>query len=196
MARKSRKNLDTAAVELIPSSVLYRAAAYVRLSCDDTKKRGDSVETQRNIIENYIAAAPDINLVEIYTDMNTTGTNFERPGFQQMLSDIERGKINCIIVKDLTRFGRNAIDAGYYLEKYFPSIGVRFIAVTDSYDSLYGNGGILLPLKNIISEKLRIGHRAQVPGGSTPKHRRRTICRAAGSLRLQKSAGRLPQARH
>ncbi len=81
-----------------------------------------------------------------------TGTNFERPGFQNMLKDAENGLINCIIVKDLTRFGRNAIDAGYYLERYLPALGVRFIDVTDSYDSLYSDGGIILPLKNLISE--------------------------------------------
>ena len=163
MARKSRKYFDTTSFEPILSTGIYRAGAYLRLSCDDTKKRGDSIETQQNIIENYIAAAPDISLTEVYIDNNTTGTNFERPGFQQMMADTERGKINCIIVKDLTRFGRNAIDAGYYLEKHLPTLGVRFIAVTDSYDSLDGNGGILLPLKNIISESyaLDIGRKCR-----------------------------------
>ena len=163
MARKSRKNIDDTVITVEPDCVYYNAAAYVRLSCDDTKKRGDSIETQRNIIENYVAASPDIRLVDIYSDMNATGTNFERPGFRRMLADAERRKINCIIVKDLTRFGRNAIDAGYYLEKYFPSIGVRFIAVTDSFDSLDGDGGILLPLKNIISESyaLDIGRKCR-----------------------------------
>ena len=149
MARKSRKYLDRTSVEPVLSTGIYRAGGYLRLSCDDTKKRGDSIETQQNIIENYIAAAPDISLTEVYIDNNTTGTNFERPGFQQMMADAERGKINCIIVKDLTRFGRNAIDAGFYLEKHLPTLGVRFIAVTDSYDSLDGNGGILLS-KNIL----------------------------------------------
>jgi DNA invertase Pin-like site-specific DNA recombinase len=69
-----------------------------------------------------------------------------------MILDAERGAINCIIVKDLTRFGRNAIDAGYYLEKYLPALNVRFIAVTDDYDSSVDGGGLLLPLKNIIAE--------------------------------------------
>lgn len=156
MIRQSRKKKDTLSsrpqATLGAVSHCYNAGAYRRLSTDDKKKRGDSLETQQNIIENYIAASPDIRLAEIYTDNNATGTNFERPGFQKMLADIESGKINCIIVKDLTRFGRNAIDAGYYLEKYLPTLGVRFIAITDSYDSLDGDAGILLPLKNIISE--------------------------------------------
>jgi DNA invertase Pin-like site-specific DNA recombinase len=152
MARKSRKNIDTAAVEIEQSAKIYNAAAYLRLSSDDKKKRGDSIATQRDIIENFIAMNSDIRLVEVYTDNNATGTNFDRPGFQRMLADCENGKINCIIVKDLTRFGRSAIDGGYYIQKYLPSIGVRFIAVTDPFDSNEGDGGILLPLKNIIAE--------------------------------------------
>jgi len=152
MARKSRKNVETAASEHSATNAVYNAAAYIRLSSDDKKKRGDSLETQRNIIENYIASSPDVRLYSVYSDNNTTGTNFERPGFQKMLLDAECGKINCIIVKDLTRFGRNAIDAGYYLQKYLPTLGVRFIAVTDGFDTNDGDGGILLPLKNMISE--------------------------------------------
>jgi len=129
----------------------------------DDAARGDSLETQRYLIENFAAASPDIRLVEVYTDNKTTGTNFERPAFQRMLADIERGRINCIIVKDVTRFGRNAIDTGYYLERYLPQRGVRFIAITDSHDSLDGDGGILLPLKNIISESyaLDIGRKCR-----------------------------------
>jgi len=154
MARKSRKHLVdiTAVPEPTSEPACYNAAAYVRLSGDDKKKRGDSLETQRNIIENFVATAPDIRIVDVYMDDNLTGTRFDRPGFQKMLSDIECGKINCIIIKDLSRFGRNAIDTGYYLEKHLPKLGVRVIAVTDSYDSMESDGGILLPLKNLINE--------------------------------------------
>jgi DNA invertase Pin-like site-specific DNA recombinase len=152
MARKSRKNAAEAAPVQNFAPVVYNAAAYLRLSSDDRKKRGDSLETQQNLIENFIAVPSGIRLTEIYTDNACTGTNFERAGFQKMLSDAENGRINCILVKDLTRFGRNAIDAGYYLEKVLPALGVRFIAVTDDYDSLKSDGGLLLPLKNILSE--------------------------------------------
>ena len=151
MARKSRKNID-AAVSVQPTQKIYSAAAYIRLSSDVKRKPGDSLETQQDIIENFIALAPDIQLEEVYKDNHKTGTNFERPAFQRMLSDIESGRINCIIVKDLSRFGRNAIDAGYYIEKLLPSLGIRFIAVTDDFDSLEGDGGIMLPLKNLIAE--------------------------------------------
>jgi DNA invertase Pin-like site-specific DNA recombinase len=152
MARKSRKSI---AVSVAPQPVadpIWNAAAYVRLSSDDRKKRGDSLETQRHIIENFVSESAGIRIADVYSDNNATGTNFDRPGFQKMLLDAECGRINCIIVKDLTRFGRNAIDAGYYLEKYLPSLNVRFIAVTDDYDSLSGDGGIMLPLKNVIAE--------------------------------------------
>ena len=151
MARKSRK--ETAPVPTIQKQpVVYHAAAYIRLSSDAKRKPGDSLETQQNIIENFIAASPDIQLTEVYIDNQATGTNFERPAFQRMFADVESGRINCIIVKDLSRFGRNAIDCGYYIEKQLPALGVRFIAVTDAFDSLEGDGGILLPLKNIIAE--------------------------------------------
>ncbi|MDR0840065.1 MAG: recombinase family protein [Christensenellaceae bacterium] len=152
MARKSRKNVGVVdATPVAVVSTVYNAAAYIRLSRDNAK-RGDSLETQRDIIENFIAASPDIRLADVYSDNQTTGTRFERPAFQRMMEDAGSGRINCIIVKDLSRFGRNAIDAGYYIEKQLPAMGVRFIAVTDSFDSLEGDGGILLPLKNVIAE--------------------------------------------
>ena len=158
MARKSRKNQAAAACSA-PEQTVYLAAAYVRLSRDDAK-RGDSLETQRDIIENFIAASPDIRLTEVYSDNQKTGTNFDRPGFTRMLADAEAGRINCIIVKDLSRFGRNAIDASYYIERQLPALGVRFISVTDSFDTLDNTsggagspcGGILLPLKLVIAE--------------------------------------------
>ena len=152
MARKSRKQPDVAVAPPVSIKIMYNAAVYVRLSADVKRKRSDSLETQKNIIENFIAASPDIQVAGFYSDNYSTGTNFDRPAFQKMLADVESGKINCIIVKDLTRFGRNAIDAGYYLEKYLPSLNVRFIAITDNYDSINGDGGIILPLKNVIAE--------------------------------------------
>lgn len=150
MARKSRK--QPVVEKAAPEQINYGAAAYIRLSSDARRKPGDSLENQQDIIENFIAASPDIRLVDVYIDNQATGTNFERPAFQRMLEDAECGRINCIIVKDLSRFGRNAIDSGYYIEKHLPALGVRFIAITDLFDSLEGDGGVLLPLKNVIAE--------------------------------------------
>lgn len=156
MARKSRKNL-AAAPELpeVKGMKLWRAALYIRLSVEFNGKRGDSLETQRQIMEAHIALCPDIEIVDIYVDNGTTGRTFERPAFEKLLADVEAGKIDCIVVKDLSRLGRNTIDTGYYIEKYFPLHHVRFIAVNDQYDSQgEDNSGshIIVPLKNMINE--------------------------------------------
>ena len=137
-----------------PSLYVY-VALYIRLSVEDNKKRGCSVENQKLVLNDYLADKPDFVVYDTYIDNGLTGTNFHRPGFQQMLSDIEAGHINCVIVKDLSRLGRNSIDTGYYIEQYFYARNVRFIAVTDQFDTADpGNlhGGIMLPLKNMINE--------------------------------------------
>ena len=152
MARKSRKQTESP----VPAPSLYvYVALYIRLSVEDNKKRGCSVENQKLVLNDYLADKPDFVVYDTYIDNGLTGTNFHRPGFQQMLSDIEAGHINCVIVKDLSRLGRNSIDTGYYIEQYFYAHNVRFIAVTDQFDTAdSGNlhGGIMLPLKNMINE--------------------------------------------
>ena len=156
MARKSRKFVEITTPAM---TNYYNVAVYIRLSVEDNKNRGNSVESQQSIIENHIALNPDFEVFDTYIDNGTTGTNFERAAFNRMLADIETGRINCIIVKDLSRLGRNTIDTGYYIEKYFPLNKVRFIAVNDNYDSDDKNnvhGGIILPLKNMINEAYSI----------------------------------------
>ncbi|MCR0644752.1 recombinase family protein [[Clostridium] innocuum] len=152
MARKSRKQTESP----MPAPSLYvYVALYIRLSVEDNKKRGCSVENQKLVLNDFLADKPDFVVYDTYIDNGLTGTNFHRPGFQQMLSDIEAGHINCVIVKDLSRLGRNSIDTGYYIEQYFYAHNVRFIAVTDQFDTADpGNlhGGIMLPLKNMINE--------------------------------------------
>ena len=152
MARKSRKveNTETSRVALY-----IRTAMYVRLSVEDSKGRGNSIEVQQNIMEQYLTAKPNFKISKVYIDNGLTGTNFDRPGFQQMLQDIEDGLIDCVVVKDLSRLGRNAIDTGYYIEKYFPLNEVRFISVTDNFDTadtVSSSGGVILHLKNMINE--------------------------------------------
>ena len=155
MARKSRKDVVTPEKPKKAAMKIWRAALYIRLSVEFNGKKGDSLETQRQIMEAYIALCPDIEITEVYTDNGTTGRTFEREAFQRMLTDIESGKIDCIVVKDLSRLGRNTIDTGYYIEKYFPLHGVRFIAVNDQFDSEDSeNSGnhLIVPLKNMINE--------------------------------------------
>ena len=152
MARRSRKQ------RLAPMSApsLYvHVALYIRLSVEDNKKRGCSVENQKLVLNDFLADKPDFVVYDTYIDNGATGTNFHRPGFQQMLSDIEAGHIDCVIVKDLSRLGRNSIDTGYYIEQYFHTHNVRFIAVTDQFDTADPgslHSGIMLPLKNMINE--------------------------------------------
>ena len=155
MARKSRKAAIVPEKPQRPALKIWRAALYIRLSVEFNGKKGDSLETQRQIMEAYIALCPDIEIAEVYTDNGVTGRTFEREAFQRMLGDVEKGKIDCIVVKDLSRLGRNTIDTGYYIEKYFPLHGVRFIAVNDQFDSEDSeNSGnhLIVPLKNMINE--------------------------------------------
>ena len=155
MARKSRKPGAAAEVLKKPAVKVWRAALYIRLSVEFNGMRGDSLETQRQIMEAYIALCPDIEIAEVYTDNGTTGRTFEREAFRRMLRDIEDGKINCVVVKDLSRLGRNVIDTGYYIEKYFPHHNVRFLSVNDQFDSEDSeNSGnhLIVPLKNMINE--------------------------------------------
>ena len=152
MARKSRKQR----LAPMPAPSLYvHVALYIRLSVEDNKKRGCSVENQKLVLDDFLADKPDFVVYDTYIDNGATGTNFHRPGFQQMLSDIEAGHIDCVIVKDLSRLGRNSIDTGYYIEQYFHTHNVRFIAVTDQFDTADPgslHSGIMLPLKNMINE--------------------------------------------
>ena len=153
MARKSRKNQT--ATPVCDTSLYIRTALYIRLSVEDNKKRGHSIENQKLVLENFLAGRPEFVVYNTYVDNGATGTNFHRPGFQQMLSDIEAGLIDCVIVKDLSRLGRNSIDTGYYIEQYFRAHQIRFIALTDQFDTADASnlhGGIMLLLKNMINE--------------------------------------------
>jgi len=153
MARKSRKNIDEAAAPTLTAAKKWNVGAYVRLSAIDRKQKGESIENQQAIIGAFVAGRSDMILREVYIDNGITGQTFERAGFQCMLTDMESGKIDCCVSKDLSRLGRNAIDTGYYIEKYFPTHGIRYIAINDNYDSNDGNsGGIMVSLKNMVNE--------------------------------------------
>ena len=145
----------------------FLAAMYLRLSRDDSdvgdatdgkgnvKSESNSIGNQRELIRAYIHEQQDIELYDIYVDDGFSGSNFDRPEFKRMMSDVEAGRVNCVIVKDLSRFGRDYIESGRYIQKVFPALGVRFIALTDHYDSIHadaGESGIVLPVKNFIND--------------------------------------------
>lgn len=133
---------------------LFSVAAYIRLSREDgDKAESDSIGNQRKLISDYLRNKEDFILYDTYIDDGYTGTNFKRPAFQRMIDDIEAGEVNCVIVKDLSRFGRDYIDTGKFLERYFPDRDVRFIAITDNVDSMKQAYDMLLPIKNIFNEQ-------------------------------------------
>lgn len=133
---------------------VYSAALYIRLSREDgDKAESDSVGNQKKLLTEYLEGHEDIQLYDIYVDDGCTGTNFDRPGFVKMMEDIRAGLVNCVVVKDLSRFGRDYIDTGRYLERIFPEMGVRFISITDGIDSLRQSYDLLLPIKNIFNEQ-------------------------------------------
>ncbi|MFR5875799.1 MAG: recombinase family protein [Eubacterium sp.] len=141
----------------------YKAMAYYRLSKDDKNedriadsegKISDSILNQRKLVHAYLQNHPNITLVDEAYDDGYTGTNYNRPGFQAVLEKVQSGSINCVIVKDLSRLGREYIETGKYLEMIFPSFGVRFIAINDDIDSEHSSAGddLIIPIKNIMNE--------------------------------------------
>ena len=163
MARISRRTQQLAQtnkkVHITPDSVesVNRTAIYARLSLFDRfhPVSEDSIQAQIQLLTDYISTHPELNLEGEYIDRGWTGTNFQRPAFLQMIEDIQAGKINCIIVKDLSRFGRSYWEAGYYLEVLLPQLKTRFISVADGFDSLTSDpGNLAIILKNILKLKL------------------------------------------
>lgn len=133
----------------------WRTAIYARLSLENNGLEDDrSLKNQIKYIQEYINKRPELALVDTYVDNGRSGMNFERVEFKRLMEDVKDEKINCIVVKDLSRFGRNHIEAGFYLEKIFPQLDVRFISINDDFDSMDENkkDGILVPLKNMINE--------------------------------------------
>ena len=115
---------------------IYKVGMYIRLSREDGDDReSESIENQRDIITNFIESKEDLELVDEYVDDGYTGTNFDRPGFKRMIQDIRNKRINMVIVKDLSRLGRDHVMTGYYIETFFPENRIRFISVMENYDS-------------------------------------------------------------
>ena len=139
----------------------YRVAMYLRLSQDDEKYDKDfkaesnSISNQRLQIQDYIDKNEEMELAKEYVDDGYSGINFERPAFKEMMEDVITGSINCIVVKDLSRFGRDYIDSGRYLQRVFPSLDIRFIALNDNYDSFTASEtekNLVIPFKNFIND--------------------------------------------
>lgn len=153
MARKKRVHASPMRPEI--QGALWVAGLYGRLSVlDNGKVDGEPIESQIAIIEQYVAGHPELKIVERYIDNGYTGTNFDRPNWERMMADVKSGRINCIIVKDLSRLGRNYIETGRFLERICPKLGIRFISVNDNYDTaeIKSQDEFAASLKNIVND--------------------------------------------
>ena len=157
MARKSRKRLNENEIEslhpITERAERIRTAAYARISIDKEDTR-DSIETQTVMIQQYIEDHPEFELTDVYQDIGYSGTNFDRPEFTRLIEDIKTGRIQCVIVKDLSRFGRNFIETSYYIETIFPHLNARLISINDRFDSIREDDrrGLEVPIKNMVNE--------------------------------------------
>ncbi len=157
-ARRYEKRTEKASFQM----PIYRAAIYVRLSVDNEERKSESIETQIALIKEFVQKhnakenkAYELVIYDIYSDLGKTGTNFERAGFERMMNDVRERKINCILVKDFSRFGRNYIETGNYLENILPFMKVRFISVCDRYDSFSTdakNQELSMNIKNLVND--------------------------------------------
>lgn len=142
------------------NSVTYNAAVYVRLSKEDIdtsyarRAESNSISNQKQLIFDFLKNKPEINIVSVRIDDGYTGTNYDRPAFQLMLDDIKAGTVNCVVVKDLSRFGREYIDAGKYIDRLFPYYGVRLIAINDGIDTITKDvaGDFGITIKNLFND--------------------------------------------
>lgn len=159
MARKSRKQIQV--VDHIPTEYPM-TVGYARLSVND-RVENHSIENQKKIISLW-AEQHELPISKFYVDVGYSGSTFQRPAFQQLLQDISDGKIECVIVKDLSRVGRDHITVGYYIEEFFPLKNVRFVSVTDQFDTINGltdqsspkRSQIRIPLTNVFNEQVAV----------------------------------------
>ena len=137
---------------------IYKVAIYIRLSKEDVDRgydESESIKNQRTLLTKYVENLGwNYKLIDIYIDQGFTGTNFNRPDFQRMIKDIKLGKINMVITKDLSRLGRDYIETGEYIEKWFPEKNVRYVSVTDGIDTFVNNNGNndIAPFKSILND--------------------------------------------
>lgn len=167
MGRRSRKDILRAVgtgktippAESTPANdlpMIFETGGYARLSVFETRdrKNSEALHNQKELISRFISGRNDLHFRNMYEDNGETGTNFDREGFRQLIADVRARRINCIVVKDLSRFGRDYIEAGSYLEQIFPFLGVRFISINDGYDSVDAltHDILRVALKNLVNQ--------------------------------------------
>lgn len=179
MARKSRKAQAQPVAEVKKETAALPTAIYARLSVENSGKDddGNSLQNQIAVCKDYLDGCPHLRLTEVYSDNGRTGTVFDRPAWNRLMDDVRTGKVQCIVVRDLSRFGRDYVETGNYLEKIFPALGTRFISVKENFDNFTcGNAmeSLSVSLQNLvnamysrdISKKVSTALRAQMETGS------------------------------
>ena len=182
MARKSRKVTAAEPITEAAPAQRFPTAIYARLSVENSGKseKVDVIANQIEICKSYLTERPYLNLVDTYMDNGRTGTVFDRPEFNRLMTDIRSGRIKCLVVRDLSRFGRDYIETGTFLERIFPQIGLRFISIKENFDSFDTDGNsesLLIPLQNMvnslyskdISRKVSTALKAQMESGEFKK---------------------------
>lgn len=173
-------------------------AIYIRLSQEDSdngedKRESNSITSQKALLNEYIEEHNDLIVYDVYVDDGYTGTDFNRPGFQKLLEDMREGKITCVLVKDLSRLGRNYIEVGNYIEQIFPLFNIRFIAINDGVDSFRNPTSvntILVPFKNLINDEYCRDTSIKIRSALNGRKKKRRICRSVCILWVYKKSKR------
>ncbi len=174
----------------------WSVAIYIRLSQEDSdngedKQESNSITSQKALLNEFVNEHIDLNIYDTYVDDGYTGTDFNRPGFQKLLEDMRSGNINCVLVKDLSRLGRNYIEVGNYIEQIFPLFNVRFIAINDNVDSFINptsTNTILVPFKNLINDEYARDTSIKIKSALNGRKKKRRICRSISILWLYKKS--------
>lgn len=154
MARKSRKNTAQETQSISSVERVYQCGLYARISVETERKReADTIGNQLQLLKDFVSERHDLMIYDIYSDDDISGVDFVRPEFSRMMNDLRDGKINCVIVKDLSRLGRNYLESGEYIELVFPFFQCRFIAINDRFDSKYQQADFSIQLKNLANER-------------------------------------------
>lgn len=169
---------------------IWSVAIYIRLSQEDSdngedKQESNSITSQKQWLNEFIEEHDDLIVYDTYVDDGYTGTDFNRPGFQRLLEDMKKGSINCVLVKDLSRLGRNYIEVGNYIEQIFPLFNIRFIAINDSIDSFKNPTSIntiLVPFKNLINDEYARDTSIKIRSALNGRKKKRRVCRSISIL--------------
>ena len=193
--RKSKYSSENSNIKKVK---IWSVAIYIRLSQEDAdngteKSESNSITSQKALLNEFIEEHDDLIVYDTYIDDGYTGTDFDRPGFQNLLEDMKKGNINCVLVKDLSRLGRNYIEVGNYIEQIFPIFNIRFIAINDNVDSFKNptsTNTILVPFKNLINDEYAKDTSTKIRSALNGRKKKRRVCRSISILWIYKESRR------